>query len=134
VTHPQDYLTCWTALTDATLDNGCPIVAPGLHRRGTLHHRFVDPLGWECFDDPPVSTRPAPVRAGGIVVFSSLTPHMTGPNGTAAVRKAYIVQYARAGTTGAEGDPREAEPEWVAQDDPSFQFPVLRRGVPTGAG
>ncbi|MEZ5167264.1 MAG: hypothetical protein R2695_12550 [Acidimicrobiales bacterium] len=35
------------------------------------------------------------VRAGGAVVFSSLTPHMTGPNTTSAVRKTYILQYAR---------------------------------------
>src|SRR6185369_2985444 len=29
---PQQYLTCWIALTDATRGNGCPWVAPGLHR------------------------------------------------------------------------------------------------------
>jgi phytanoyl-CoA hydroxylase len=33
-------------------------------------------------------------RAGSVIVFSSLTPHSTGPNRTDAVRKAYIVQYA----------------------------------------
>ena len=47
---PQHYLTCWIALTDATEDNGCPWVAPGLHRSGTLAHRYVEPLGYECFD------------------------------------------------------------------------------------
>ena len=26
--HPQQYLTIWLALTDATVDNGCPWVAP----------------------------------------------------------------------------------------------------------
>ena len=128
VTLPQDYLTCWTAISDATLDNGCPVVAPGIHRQGTLHHDFIDPLGWECFSDPPVETVPAPVRAGGIVVFSSLTPHLTGPNTTDAVRKAYIVQYARAGTVGIEGDPDTTEPTPVPQDDLTFQFPVLRDG------
>ena len=66
---PQHYLTCWVALNDATIENGCPWVAPTYHRRGTLRHRYVEPLGWECFTDPegPVA---APVRAGGIVVFS----------------------------------------------------------------
>ena len=33
---PQQYLTCWIALTDATIDNGCPWVVPRLHRLGTL--------------------------------------------------------------------------------------------------
>ena len=27
---PQQYLTCWVALNDATVENGCPCVAPGL--------------------------------------------------------------------------------------------------------
>ena len=31
---PQQYLTCWVALTDATTENGCPWIAPGLHRPG----------------------------------------------------------------------------------------------------
>ena len=36
---PQAYLTCWIALNDATVDNGCPWVIPGGHLRGTLAHR-----------------------------------------------------------------------------------------------
>ncbi|MGF1598881.1 MAG: phytanoyl-CoA dioxygenase family protein [Acidimicrobiales bacterium] len=77
---PQQYLTVWLALTDATEANGCPIVAPGSHRGGTLRHRWVEPLGWECFDGPEgVVEVAAPVRAGGAVVFSSFTPHKTGP-------------------------------------------------------
>jgi len=124
-TEPQQYLTVWLALTDATLDNGCPHVAPGLHRMGTLAHYYVEPLGFECFEDPPPPSgeATAPVKAGGAVVFSSLMPHLTGPNLTDDVRKAYIVQYAPAGayTRTENGD--------VPCDDPDRQFPVLRDGV-----
>jgi ectoine hydroxylase-related dioxygenase (phytanoyl-CoA dioxygenase family) len=131
LTIPQDYLTCWIALTDATLENGCPQVAPGLHRLGTFRHTYVEPLGWECFAVPPVRAEAAPAAAGGIVVFSSLTPHLTGPNTTDSVRKAYIVQYARAGTVAMVGDPALGKPpERVPQDDPAYQFPVLRGGAP----
>ncbi|MBW2231992.1 MAG: phytanoyl-CoA dioxygenase family protein [Deltaproteobacteria bacterium] len=91
---PQQYLTCWVALTDADTENGCPIVAPGVHRRGTLAHRLTD-LGFQCFEEPPCKPVVAPVRAGGVVIFSSLTPHKTGPNSTQnRHRKAYIVQFA----------------------------------------
>ena len=90
---PENYLTVWIALTDATVESGCPWVAPGLQRHGTLVHNYVDPLGWETFVEPPVEPVAAPVQAGGAVVFSSLTPHLTGPNVSAHVRKAYIVQY-----------------------------------------
>lgn len=89
---PQQYLTCWVALTDATLDNGCPWVVPGLHLGGTLAHETT-PLGLECVRDPPGAVA-VPARAGDIVVFSSLTPHRTGPNLTAETRRAYILQYA----------------------------------------
>ena len=115
---PQQYLTCWVALTDATLENGCPQVAPGLHREGTLAHDYVDPLGFQCFEEPP-SKAVAEVGAGGIVVFSSLTPHLTGPNTTHAVRKAYILQYAPAGAEMIKDGER------VRCDDPGRQYPVV---------
>jgi len=124
---PQQYLTCWVALTDADEHNGCPWVAPGVDRAGTLAHTYVEPLGYECFDEPPTPARPAPVRAGSALVFSSLTPHMTGPNLSDTVRKAYILQYAPAGAQVLRGDPRTGGPiDRVACDDPQRQFPVLR--------
>ena len=125
---PQQYLTCWVALTDATPTNGCPHVAPGLHRLGTVVHHFVDPLGWECLSDP-TGTVAAPVGAGGVVVFSSLTPHLTGPNTTDNVRKAYILQYALMGAQIMRGNPAAGEPQSVEGcDDPARQFPVVRGG------
>ena len=127
---PQNYLTCWIALVDATVDNGCPHVAPGVHRMGTLEHHYVEPLGWECFSSFRGAVA-APVRAGGMVVFSSLTPHLTGPNVTDAVRKAYILQYAPAGAMRQIGDASAGPPsggEPVA--DPEHQFPVLRNDEP----
>ncbi|MGH8996679.1 MAG: phytanoyl-CoA dioxygenase family protein [Acidimicrobiales bacterium] len=126
---PQAYLTIWIALTDATRENGCPQVASGLHRLGTLRHTYVDPLGFECFSefsDPAV----AEVPAGGAVVFSSLTPHLTGPNTTGSVRKAYILQFAPTGACALRGDPRDEPSERVPCDEPSRQYEVLRGGKP----
>lgn len=127
---PQQYLTCWIALTDATVRNGCPQVASGLHRMGTLAHRYVDPLGFECLSDP-ADVVVAEVPAGGVVVFSSLTPHLTGPNTTDEVRKAYIVQYAPAGAEVLRGDPAAGPPSHREQcNDPDRQYAVLRDGRP----
>lgn len=127
---PQQYLTVWVALTDATAANGCPVVAPGFHRLGTLVHEFVDPLGWECLTEPP-ETVTAEVQAGGAVVFSSLTPHLTGPNTTDRERKAYILQYAPDGAEVLRGDPASGPPtERVPCDAPGRQFPVLAGGEP----
>jgi ectoine hydroxylase-related dioxygenase (phytanoyl-CoA dioxygenase family) len=69
------------------------------------------------------------VRAGSIVVFSSLTPHTTGRNATDALRTAYILQYAPDGAVARTGDPTNGGPtDRVAQDDPRRQFPVLVDG------
>ncbi|HXZ85991.1 MAG TPA: phytanoyl-CoA dioxygenase family protein [Myxococcota bacterium] len=125
---PQAYLTCWVALTDATEDNGCPRVVPGLHRGGTLAHAPSE-LGLVCFDDPPGEVVAAPVRAGGIVVFSSLTPHATGPNLTRQERRAYIVQFAPDGAVALRLGPDGA----IARtrcDAPERQYRVLADGAP----
>jgi ectoine hydroxylase-related dioxygenase (phytanoyl-CoA dioxygenase family) len=127
---PQQYVTFWIALNEAHVNNGCPWIAPGVHRYGTLKHRFVDPLGFECFSEAP-SAIPAEVPAGGAAVFSSLTPHLTGPNITGQVRKTYILQYAPAGARRLEGNPKDGPPaEVVPADDPERQYPVLRGGRP----
>jgi phytanoyl-CoA hydroxylase len=127
---PQQYLTIWLALTDATEANGCPQVATGLHRMGTLAHRYVEPLGFECFEQPD-AIAVAPVPAGGAVVFSSLTPHLTGPNTTGEVRKAYILQYAPDGAETLHGDPAAGPPEERRPcDDADRQYVVLRGGDP----
>ena len=93
---PQAYLTCWVALTDTDDTNGCPCVMPGLHKKGTLHHEATE-LGHEIPLDSADSVV-LPLKAGSIAVFSSLTPHRTGPNLNNNIRKAYILQYAPEGS------------------------------------
>jgi ectoine hydroxylase-related dioxygenase (phytanoyl-CoA dioxygenase family) len=126
---PQQYLTCWIALTEATEENGCPWVVPGVHRLGTLRHHLTA-TGLVCFDTAPGAV-PVPVRAGSVVVFSSLTPHCTGPNETGSVRKAYIVQYA---PEGAEVVSRDGDGTITrtAAAAPDRQFVVIDGGVAVG--
>jgi ectoine hydroxylase-related dioxygenase (phytanoyl-CoA dioxygenase family) len=115
---PQQYLTCWVALNDATLENGCPWVVPRLHRLGTLSHE-VTQLGLKCLTEPEGAVA-VPARKGDIVVFSSLTPHRTGANLTSETRKAYILQYAPDGAMawrGGEGP--------LAQNDAGRQYLVV---------
>jgi len=118
---PQAYLTCWLALNDATVDNGCPWVIPGGHLRGTLAHR-ESKLGYVCREHDGAEAVAVPVRAGSIVVFSSLMPHRTGPNVTSGVRKSYILQYAPDGArvvqTGALCDASDR------------QYLILKNGEP----
>jgi len=101
-------------------------VLPGVHRSGTLAHGST-PIGFQCAEDPDGAV-PVPVRAGSIVVFSSLTPHATGYNVTGDVRKAYIVKFAPDGGIALRGDPEAGPGRPERQDDPDRQFFVLRGG------
>ncbi len=94
---PSPYLTLWVAINDATPRNGCISVLPGSHRLGLLEHEKT-PIGLACHsaEDPDQGVR-VPLRAGSIAVFWSLTAHKSGANASSAVRKAYIIQYAKAG-------------------------------------
>ena len=123
---PQQYVTCWLALTDATLENGCPWVLPGVHLEGTLEHHW-NGLGFDCLGHQPEEAIPDPVpvvlSAGSFAIFSSLTPHRTGPNETDGVRKAYILQYSADGAVVQ----RRGEPATAIEDIP-FKYPILVDG------
>ena len=80
--------------------------------------------GWQCLEEPEGAIA-VEAPAGSVVVFSSLTPHQTGPNTSGSVRKAYIVQLAPDGAVAfRQGDVPER------QDDPARQYPILQRGSP----
>jgi ectoine hydroxylase-related dioxygenase (phytanoyl-CoA dioxygenase family) len=86
--------------------------------------------GQVCLTEAPDAI-PVPVAAGSIVVFSSLTPHCTGPNRTGQVRKSYIVQYAPVGSEVLVGDSR-ADATRAPADAPERQFVVLADGRRVG--
>ncbi len=124
---PQAYLTCWIALDDATPENGCIAVMPGVHREGTLEHRSTA-VGEECWGDWSTAVN-VPVRAGSVVVFTSLTPHATRRNLTDAVRKAYIVQYAPDGAVAHYGNPAAGPPARTeVLGDERRRYPIVRGG------
>jgi phytanoyl-CoA hydroxylase len=133
---PQAYLTCWVAISDATPENGCVAVMPGVHRGGTLAHRST-PVGEECWGDWSHAVE-VPVRAGSIVVFSSLTPHATKCNTTNEVRMAYIVQYAPDGAVACFGNPAAGPPRKTELlGDDHRRYWIVRDGArvePVSAG
>ena len=95
-----------------------------------MSHYIVPTLGYECFETPPSTPVFAEVKAGGAVFFSSLTPHLTGPNTSNGVRKAYIVQYAQSDAVVLEGNANEGNP--TGSHPISVEprgLPVLQNGV-----
>jgi phytanoyl-CoA hydroxylase len=104
-TDPAEYATCWLALEDATLANGCLWVQPASHRRGTVAHRATGVSFLLSAYDGADAGIAAPVPRGAAVVISSLLLHRSGPNTTASSRPAWVLQYCNAQTV--HGDTRE---------------------------
>lgn len=108
-----DMVTCWIAVTDATVENGCLQVQPKSCDQTILPHcpRTQTGIaeGFVNADD----TRPLPVKAGGAVLFHPLTPHASLPNTTDGFRWSFDIRFNKTGQpTG-----RSHFPDFVARSE-----------------
>ncbi len=84
---------CWIALDEATIENGCMVIAPGSHLNGpVVHFRRRD---WQiCDTDVDNSGAVAvPLKPGGLLIFQSLLHHGTPPNDSRLRRRALQFHY-----------------------------------------
>ena len=126
---PQQYLTFWVALTDATEENGCPWVVPGLHRSGTLAHEYSD-TGFVCLHDPPGAV-PVPVHGRehrGLLVAHP-PRHWAQPDRAGAQGLHRPVRRQR--VRGAQPQP-DGSVTRIPAADGSRQYEVLRHGERVG--
>lgn len=91
--------TCWLALDDSTIDNGCMQFLPGSHREPVRPHR---PAGTSREEQHTLVTdlrpddvlRPVPIRRGDITVHNEGVLHGSAGNRTSdSRRRAYINAY-----------------------------------------
>lgn len=97
VEDPLAGTAAWTAIHDATLDNGTLRVLPGAFRDDWTHER--DP-GSDHHIRTTVDERDAvgaELPAGGVAFFCYGTPHATGANPTSRPRAAVAYHYTRVG-------------------------------------
>jgi len=94
ISPPDAVITCWTALDDATEENGCMHYFPGSHLRGLVSH--------EAIPDTPHLVPPnldlnqsvgVPMRAGGCAFHHSQTLHHSYSNQSDRWRRAYICHF-----------------------------------------
>jgi ectoine hydroxylase-related dioxygenase (phytanoyl-CoA dioxygenase family) len=113
---PPALATCWLAMDDATIENGCMRFLPGSHERGIIPHYHLEgphmvPEGYESFDTSEEVA--VELKAGSGTFHHSLTLHQTLPNRSPHPRRAMTWAYmsARSRYTGPPPQP---------------QFPLLR--------
>ena len=98
-TEPLEYITCWTAISDSDLENGCIWVIPGSYKWGVLEHlpqeedrtNYSGVTARFAEEDGAISVE---MNAGQVAVFSSLMLHKSGPNTTKdRTRYGFVPQY-----------------------------------------
>lgn len=121
---PQDQVSCWVALDDATIDNGCMTVLPGSHQWG--------PIGRQeraQFLKHPLVPEPVPVEleAGFCMFHHGLNFHRTGANSTPHRRRGLALHYMRAETMylGIEEEQQRLKTE-CEQPRGVFRFMLIR--------
>ena len=103
-------VTVWLAITDATVENGCLQVKPG-RTTGMIPHCALTQLGIREKFLPKQDAVPAPVKAGGGVIFHPLTPHASLRNLSNEYRWSFDLRY---NVTG-QNTGRDHFPDFVAR-------------------
>lgn len=111
---PMELATCWMALDDATVENGCMRFLPGTHKLGPLEHHHLEgphrvPKGWEEMSQRPDEVA-VELKAGSCCFHHSLVLHETSPNRSPHPRRAMTTAYMRATSRYTGNDP---QPEFI---------------------
>jgi phytanoyl-CoA dioxygenase PhyH len=95
----ERFITVWTALDDATVENGCMQVIPGSHRLGLLSERghtiTPEQEAEHCRDEASLYLE---ARAGEAILLHNYLLHRSGVNTIDRPRRAFSVVYMDAAT------------------------------------
>jgi phytanoyl-CoA hydroxylase len=105
---PHDHVTCWIAIDEATVENGCLHYIPGSHKWGYVDGGHVPNLVSQLKHREVV----VPRRRGYAAFHHSLTLHYTGPNRTPDRRRGVAIHYIRAQTRYI-GNPGDRQPPFL---------------------
>lgn len=90
-------LSCWLALDNVTIENGCVRFMPGSHRQSVPHHEIVTDNPNKLTTQPayvdPSREVPVTMPVGGLCVHHSLALHRSLPNTSNQPRRGMAMIY-----------------------------------------
>ncbi|MFF4804430.1 phytanoyl-CoA dioxygenase family protein [Streptomyces sp. NPDC001351] len=130
---PMNHVTCWIALDDADVSNGCVQYVPGSHKWGVLLQRpskiYTDPDSFtrQLTEEQRAKFHPVPaeVPAGSVLFHHPLTIHGSLPNQSDRPRRGTTVHAVLDGTKAVIDEPtRDGIPAWLLGGAGPF-YPVV---------
>jgi ectoine hydroxylase-related dioxygenase (phytanoyl-CoA dioxygenase family) len=86
------FTICWMPVRDVNMDRGSFAVAPGTHKRGSLHDTKVEGNAIPRDAIPDDAWRSADFRVGDVLIFNYLTAHTGLPNPSDEIRMSLDVR------------------------------------------
>ncbi|MBI3923646.1 MAG: phytanoyl-CoA dioxygenase family protein [Armatimonadetes bacterium] len=92
---PPNLLSCWLALDEATVENGCVHVLPGTHKQLLPHHAFEGPQSWGLLPHELDTSVEVPVElpARGAMFHHSCLVHRSFANRSGRGRRGLVSIY-----------------------------------------
>jgi phytanoyl-CoA hydroxylase len=111
-------ISCWLAVDDVTVQNGCVRYIPGSHKKEIPHFndktRKTNPIGIREEDVDSHREVPVEIKAGSAIFHHSLTVHRSFPNESDHSRRGLVMIYMPADI--------QFYSEWKSE----YGFPVVR--------
>jgi phytanoyl-CoA hydroxylase len=117
---PMSLVTCWIALDDVTVENGCMWVIPGSHRGELYDHSQPWNVGGRIDMQVPGEKidrsceTPITMSAGSCSFHHSMLLHRSGPNQTEGHRRGLAIHY------------MSSQSRWTHPTMPQPPYPLLR--------
>ncbi len=89
----SNIVTCWLPLVDATVENGCMEVIPGVWKDGYREHHADSGTTIRPDLMPERTPVAVPVNKGGVIFMHRYTPHRSTPNYSENVRWSLDLRY-----------------------------------------
>jgi ectoine hydroxylase-related dioxygenase (phytanoyl-CoA dioxygenase family) len=86
------FTICWMPIRDVNIDRGSFAVAPGTHKRGSLHDTTLKNNAIPASSIPPEAWRTANFCVGDVLIFNYLTAHTALPNPSNEIRMSLDVR------------------------------------------
>jgi phytanoyl-CoA hydroxylase len=90
---PYSLVSCWAALDDATVENGCLWFIPGSHKWGLLDVEREREIEKKALAGPLENEVPIELKAGDCSFHHSLTLHCSHTNRSKTRRRGYATHY-----------------------------------------